>query len=134
MKEWYQDATSVPYGHLLIDLTPKKLIQLGIALIVAQFQQSFTCQLEQRQNFWKMSTQYVSILLIFQKNSLRLQKQFVLNCPKDFIQFLSECLVKLLRGELRNLRKEDVVKYQKELSKLTQKRTHLHKRTKEELF
>ena len=23
MKEWYQDAASVPYGHLLIDLTPK---------------------------------------------------------------------------------------------------------------
>ena len=23
MKEWYQDATSVPYGHLLVDLTPK---------------------------------------------------------------------------------------------------------------
>ena len=23
LKEWYQDATSVPYGHLLIDLTPK---------------------------------------------------------------------------------------------------------------
>ena len=23
MKEWNQDATSTPYGHLLIDLTPK---------------------------------------------------------------------------------------------------------------
>ena len=23
LKEWYQDATSTPYGHLLIDLTPK---------------------------------------------------------------------------------------------------------------
>ena len=23
LKEWYQDATSVPYGHLLIDLTTK---------------------------------------------------------------------------------------------------------------
>ena len=23
MKEWYQDASSVPYGHFLIDLTPK---------------------------------------------------------------------------------------------------------------
>ena len=23
LKEWYQDATSVPYGHLLIDLTLK---------------------------------------------------------------------------------------------------------------
>ena len=23
LKEWYQDATSVPYGHLVIDLAPK---------------------------------------------------------------------------------------------------------------
>ena len=74
-----------------------------------------------------MSTQYVSILPIFQKFSLRLRK-FILNCPKDFIQFLGECLVNLLRGEFRDLRKEDVVKYRKEISELTQKRTPLHKR------
>ena len=28
MKEWYQDATSVPYGHLLIGLTPKEVDSL----------------------------------------------------------------------------------------------------------
>ena len=28
LKEWYQDATSTPYGHLLIDLTPKTLDSL----------------------------------------------------------------------------------------------------------
>ena len=28
MKEWYQDATSTPYGHLLIDLTPKTVDSL----------------------------------------------------------------------------------------------------------
>ena len=28
LKEWYQDATSIPYGHLLIDLTPKKVDSL----------------------------------------------------------------------------------------------------------
>ena len=28
MKEWYQDATSVPYGHLLIDLIPKTVDSL----------------------------------------------------------------------------------------------------------
>ena len=26
LKEWYQDATSTPYGHLLIDLTPKNIL------------------------------------------------------------------------------------------------------------
>ena len=28
LKEWYQDATSVPYGHLLIGLTPKTVESL----------------------------------------------------------------------------------------------------------
>ena len=28
LKEWYQDATSTPYGHLLIDLTPKTVDSL----------------------------------------------------------------------------------------------------------
>ena len=28
LKEWYQDATFVPYGHLLIDLTPKTIDSL----------------------------------------------------------------------------------------------------------
>ena len=28
MKEWYHDATSTPYGHLLIDLTPKTVNSL----------------------------------------------------------------------------------------------------------
>ena len=47
LKEWYQDATSIPYGHLLFDLTPKKVDSLlGIALIVGQFQKNFTYQLE----------------------------------------------------------------------------------------
>ena len=27
LKEWYQDATSTPYGNLLIDLTKKKLLR-----------------------------------------------------------------------------------------------------------
>ena len=57
-----------------------------------------------------------------------LRKQFFLNCPKGFIQFLSKCLVNLLRGELRDLRKEDVLKNRKEISELTQKRTPLYKR------
>ena len=28
LKDWYQDATSVAYGHLLIDLTPKTVDSL----------------------------------------------------------------------------------------------------------
>ena len=44
-----------------------------------------------------MSTQYVFILPILCTNT---SKKLILNYPKDFIQFLSECLVNLFRGEL----------------------------------
>ena len=42
------------------------------------------------------------------------------------MQFLSECLVNLLRVELQDLRKVDV--YRREISELTRRRTSLHKR------
>ena len=58
----------------------------------------------------------------------KLQKQFILHCPKSFIQFLSECLVNLLRGKLKGFRKVDVLKYRRELSGFTRRRTSLHKR------
>ena len=127
LKEWYQDATSVPYGHLLIDLTSKTVVTLRYCSNNGSVPTKFIYQLEHRQNFLTMITQYVSILPIFQNFSQRLRKQFILNCPKDFIQFLSWFLVNLLRGELRDLRKEDVVKYRKEISELTQKSNPLHK-------
>ena len=75
-----------------------------------------------------MSIQYVSILPIFKTFSQTLQKQFILHCPKSFIQFLSKCLVNLLRGELQDFQKRDVVKYQRGMSELTGRRTSLHKR------
>ena len=128
MKEWYQDATSTPYGHLLIDLTPKTVDSLRYCTTVFQFHQGFIYQQEQKETFWMLSIQYASILPILQIFFPKLQKQFILHCPKSFIQLLSECLVNLLRGELKDLRKVDVMKYQREISELTRRRTSLHKR------
>ena len=65
---------------------------------------------------------------MFQTFSQKLQKQFNLHCPKSFVQFLSECLVNLLRGELKGLRKVDVVKYRREISEPARRRPSLHKR------
>ena len=75
-----------------------------------------------------MSIHYVSILPIFQRFTKKIQKQFILHRPKSYIQFLSECLVNLLRVELKYLRKVDLVKYRKEISELTRRRTSLHKK------
>ena len=37
LNEWYQDAISVPYGHLFFDLSRKQLIHFVIAFVVAKF-------------------------------------------------------------------------------------------------
>ena len=74
LKEWYQDATSTPYGHLIIDLTPKTVDSLRYC----------TNSGSVSSKFWAMSIQYVCILQIFQKFS---QNQFIIHCPlsKNFI-------------------------------------------------
>ena len=128
LKEWYQDATSVPYVHLLIDLTPKKFDLLSYCSKNGSVPTKFHLPAGIETKF--LDNEY-SILPVFQKFSLRLQKKFILNCPKDFIRFLSEVFVNLLRGELRDLRRKDVVKYRKETSELTQKELFY---TKEENF
>ena len=66
-----------------------------------------------------MSIHYVSILPVFQTFSHELHELFILQCPKTFVLFLSECLIHLLQGELQDLRKVDLVKYRREVLKLT---------------
>ena len=89
LKEWYQDATSVPYGHLLIDLSPKQLILYDIVQTVVQHQQSFIFQnIHKILLFWMMNTQY-----LYAKHvpswTPKCRKLFLLHCPKDFIGFIA---------------------------------------------
>ena len=122
LKEWYQDATSTSYGHLLFDFSPKTVDSLRYCTNSGSVSSKFYLPAGTETKFLKMSIQYVSILPIFQTSSQKLQKQFILHCPKNFIQFLSECLVILLRSELKDLRK-------KRRNKLSKKniRTHTKK-------
>ena len=41
LKEWYQDPTSIPYGHLLIDLTPKTVDSLRFCTNSGQIPSKF---------------------------------------------------------------------------------------------
>ena len=106
LKAWYQDAMSIPYGHLLIQLTPKTVDSLRYSFDSGSVTNKIDLPAG-RDSLWTISILYVSILPVFRKLSMILLKQFILSCPKDFNQFLSECLVNLIRGELR---KEDVLK------------------------
>ena len=74
LKEWYQDATSVPYGQLLIDLNPKTVDSLRFCSNGGSVTTKVYLPSGVETSFWTMSTQYVAILPIFQKFSLRLRK------------------------------------------------------------
>ena len=127
MKEWYQDATSTPYGHLLIDLTPKTVDSLRYCTNSGSVPSNFLPAGTET----KFLEDEHTIRLYTPNNSnifLKISKTIHPPLSKKFIQFLSECLVNLLRGELKDLRKVDVVKYRREKSELTRRRTSLHKR------
>ena len=78
--------------------------------------------------FWMKSTQHLSTLIAFQEYSQSFQVTFLKCFPKDFIQFLSECIVNLLRGELREFQKQEVLKLSEEIHLLILIKTSLSKR------
>ena len=128
LKEWYQNATYVPYGHLLIDLTPKTVDSFRFCYYSGSVPTKFF--LPDGIETKLLDNEYTIRLysLIFQNFSIWFRKQFILNCREEFINFLSECLVNLLRGEVRDLRKKDVVKNWNEISEITQKNSSTQKK------
>ena len=128
LKDWYTTATSVPYGHLLIDLTPKTVDSLRYCTNSGSTPSLFFLPQSKQQITFLMSTQHLSTLIAFQKYSQSFKITFLKNCPKDFIQFLIECIVNLLRGELREIQKQEVLKFREEIHLLILKRTSLSKR------
>lgn len=65
---------------------------------------------------------------LFQTFSPTFKHIFLQNCPKEFVRFLSECVVNLMRGELDSLNKSDLISYKAQLKKLVSKRTTLKER------
>ena len=128
LKEWYQDATSVPYGHLLIDLTPKTIDSLRYCTnsgsVPTRFYLPAGIETKFLDDEYTIRLYSPNISKIFPKASKTIHSHL----PKKFQLVSERVFSKPIRGELRVLRKEDVVKYRKQISELTQKRTPLHKR------
>ena len=74
-----------------------------------------------------MSTKHLSTLTTFQSHSRNFKRTYRKNCPKEFVQSLNECIVNLLRGELQDIQKRDVIKYQDKIHQLILKRTGIYK-------
>ena len=102
VKGWYTKATSVPYGNLLIDVTPKTVDSHNID--------------EQTTSLYTDDVK---------KYSQNFKKKFLRNCPKHFIQFLNDCIVNLLWQQLQEI--QNVIKYRDEIYELVLKRTGIKK-------
>ena len=70
-----------------------------------------------------MNRQNLSTLQVFQSLPGKCKSHFLQSCPKEFIRFLCECIVNLLKGNLQAIKRHHVVKFQDEVWLLSLKRT-----------
>ena len=102
--DWYRDATSVPFGHLLIDLSPRTDDRLCYCTNTGSIPSKFYIPDRLKQSkFWTMNTQNLSTLQVFQSFSHKCKSIFLQSCPKEFIMFLCQCLVILLERNLQSI-------------------------------
>ena len=127
LKDWYNKATSISYAHLLIDLTPKTVESLRFRTNTGSIPSIFSFPQHKQQTTFlndenTTSLYYLSTLTTFQSYSRNFKRTYLKNCPKEIIQFLNECIVNLLRGELQDIQKRDVINYQDEIHQLIPKK------------
>ena len=120
--DWYRDATSVPFDHLLIDLSPRTDDRLRFCTNTGSISSKFYIpdRLEQSTN---LDDGHTKSLYPFQWFSHKCQNLFLQFCPKEFIKFLCECIINLLKGNERSIKRHHVVKSQSEVRLLSLKRT-----------
>ena len=70
-----------------------------------------------------MNTQNLSTLQAFQSFSHKCKISFFQSCRKHFVQFLCECIINLLNGNLQSIKKHHVAKFQSVVRLLFLKRT-----------
>ena len=122
--DWYRDATSVPFGHLLIDLSPRTDDRLRYCTNSGSVPSKFyiherlkhlrTLDDEHTKSFYSPS-----VAIAFPQ----MQKSLSSILPKKFIRFLCECIVNLLKGNLQTIKGHHVVKFQDKVCLLSLKRT-----------
>ena len=111
--DWYWDATTAPYVHFLIVLSPRNIDRLRFCTNTASIHSKFHVpdRLQQRK-FEKMISENLSTLQLFQSFSRKCKSLFLHSCPKQFIRFLCDCIVNLLNGNLQSIKRHQVTKCQ----------------------
>ena len=122
--DWYRDATSVPFGQLLIDFSPLTDDRLHYCTNSGSVPSKFYNP-ERLKHLRTLDDKHkkLSTLQVFQSFSRKCKSHFLQSCPKEFIRFLCECIVNLLKGNLQTIKRHQVVKFQDEVWLLLLKRT-----------
>ena len=110
--DWYRAATSVPFGHLLIDLSPRTDDRLRYCTNTGSIPSKFYIpdRLTQSKFLHDEHTKSLyspSVPIIFPQ----MQNILLQSCPKEFIRFLCDCIINLLKGNLQSMKKHHVKQF-----------------------
>ena len=122
--DWYRDATSVPFGYLLIDFSPRTDDRLRYCTNSGSVPSKLYVperlkQLRTLDDEHTKSLYTPSVPIDFRQMQKSLSSVF----PKEFIRFLRNCMVNLFKGNLQTLKRHHGVKFQVEIWLLSLKRT-----------
>ena len=110
--DWYRGATSVLFGHLLIDLSPRTDNRLRYCTNSGSVPSKFYIP-ESSKHLRTLDDEHTkSTLQVFQSLSRKCKSHFLQSCPKEFIRFLCECRANLIKGNLQTIKSHHVVMFQ----------------------
>ena len=123
LQKWYAGATSVPYGHLMIDLSTKANNLLHCSTAVTSFPTKFYLPSSRsRVTQKKIKNLDYFTLKLFLTSSTQFQRIFLKFCSKDF-RFFCECCIKILPGNLKDIEKTKLHGLKNIIRKLVSKNT-----------
>ena len=115
--DWYRNATSVPFGHFLIDLSPRTDDRLRYCTNTGSIPLKFYIpdRLKQSKILDDEHTKSLYTFQVFQSFSHKCKSFLLQSCPKEFIRFLCQRIINLFKGNLQSIKRHHVVKFQSEV-------------------